>query len=388
MDERIESAPQVERAPEEVEDASAPPQDEGYSADRDELTSAYSRRSRRAADAPADGTDFRVRDFRPASVDLTEPEPEDGGRLTYRTQARPTAAGSIPPPPVIDSVPSQLAAPPRPMTRRELRELEIRQGTRPQADDAPPSVPEDASPAPAPTPAPAPEPTPVPTLAPVVAAAPLAPPIPLPKAEAPARPVTPPVSPEPVVFTDASGAAPTRPPVAPSPVSRGIDQAPQVFPAPNAHWQSENQIDVVNLGDGEFPRTGGGSGVVTTNALVIPTMPQSSDLIRPFTSTGEIMVTGSIELPMVLGSTGANPSRYDHADIDALFAQEDHDYAPTDVAPVRAIRAVSTHTSTHGVISAKKPANNRLPMMMAVTAGILAVGVAALFAAGMIFGYF
>ncbi len=90
----------------------------------------------------------------------------------------------------------------------------------------------------------------------------------------------------------------------------------------------------------------------------------------------------------VPGSTGANPAHYDQADIDTLFAQEDHDYAPADAAPVRAIRAVSTHTSTHGVISAKKPANNRLPMMMAVTAGILAVGVAALFAAGMIFGYF
>jgi hypothetical protein len=161
-----------------------------------------------------------------------------------------------------------------------------------------------------------------------------------------------------------------------------------VFPSPDAHWQTQTQIDVVNLGDADFPRIGGGSGVVTTNALVIPTIPQASDITRPFSGTGEILVTGSIDLPMALGSTGANPARYDHADIDALFAQEDHDYAPTDAAPVRAIRAVSTHTSTHGVISAKKPANNRLPMMMAVTAGILAVGVAALFAAGMIFGYF
>ena len=69
-------------------------------------------------------------------------------------------------------------------------------------------------------------------------------------------------------------------------------------------------------------------------------------------------------------------------------AQEDHDYAPADSAPVRAIRAVSTHTSTHGVISAKKPVSNKLPLTMMVTAGILAVGVAALFAAGLIFGYF
>ncbi|MEX1078771.1 MAG: hypothetical protein WED09_06655 [Homoserinimonas sp.] len=172
-------------------------------------------------------------------------------------------------------------------------------------------------------------------------------------------------------------------------VNRGIDSAPEVFSVPDAHWQTQTHIDEANQsGDGFVRRVGSTSGSLTGNALVIPSIPQASDITSPFSSTGEILVTGSIDLPITLGSTGAHPARYDHSDIDALFAQEDHDYAQADSAPVRAIRAVSTHTSTHGVISAKKPANNRLPMMMAVTAGILAVGVAALFAAGMIFGYF
>lgn len=409
MDERAGSAPEVERAPEQVDIPSNVPQGEGYSADRHELTSAYSRRSRRAVDAPVEASDFRVRDFRPTNTSApaqsgnpVQPgnpaQSDDSGQLTYRTEARPAAVGPAQPQPVVDAVPAQFAAPPRPMTRRELRELEIRQGTRPQANDGPVlEVPPAPATPPAPAPAPVVEPAPAPAAAapPVV---PLAPPIPLrpePAAEAPeapaapSAPVPPVVSPEPVVFTDASGApSPSRPSVAPTPVNRGIDYAPQVFSSPDAHWQTQTQIDVVNLGDSDFPRAGGGSGAVTTNALVIPTIPQASDITRPFSSTGEILVTGSIDLPMALGSTGAIPARYDHADIDALFAQEDHDYAPTDAAPVRAIRAVSTHTSTHGVISAKKPANNRLPMMMAVTAGILAVGVAALFAAGMIFGYF
>jgi hypothetical protein len=173
------------------------------------------------------------------------------------------------------------------------------------------------------------------------------------------------------------------------PVSRGIDSAPEIFSAPDAHWSPQTHIDPAGQpGDGFFRTGGGSSGALTTNALVIPSVPQASDITRPFSSTGEILVTGSIDLPMSLGSTGANPARYDHSDIDALFAQEDHDHAAADAAPVRAIRAVSTHTSTHGVIAAKKPASNRLPMMMAVTAGFLAVGVAGLFAAGMIFGYF
>ena len=198
-------------------------------------------------------------------------------------------------------------------------------------------------------------------------------------------------SPEPVVFTDASGAAsPNRAP-APMPVSRGIDSAPEIFTAPDPHWSTQlhTEADAASKPGGSFFRTVGSSGgPLTTSALVMPAIPQASDITRPFSATGEILVTGSIDLPMSLGSTGANPARLDHSDIDALFAQEDHDYAPADAAPVRAIRAVSTHTSTHGVISAKKPANNRLPMMMAVTAGVLAVGVAALFAVGMIFGYF
>src|SRR5690606_12083856 len=319
MDERTESASEVERAPDQIENPSSAPQEEGYSADRHELTSAYSRRSRRAADAPVDGSDFRVRDFRPAST-TAQTEPDNSGQLTYRTEARPAASRPVQPQPVVDAVPSQLAAPPRPMRRRELRELEIKQGTRAQANDGPvlevPPAPP-ALPAPAPAAVPAAAPAPDPTPAPVVAAAPvvpLAPPIPLRNEAAPAAPPAPAaplVSPEPVVFTDASGtASPVRASVAPTPVSRGIDHAPQVFPSPDAHWQTQTQIDVVNLGDADFPRIGGGSGVVTTNALVIPTIPQASDITRPFSSTGEILVTGSIDLPMALGSTGANPARY------------------------------------------------------------------------------
>lgn len=454
MNEREKSADEVERAPEQPEQNSAQdsaqsePKEQGWSQEqgglqdqrenRQELATAYSRRARRAAETPADQPDYRVRDFKPDAVPpATTTPPVDGssatapswtpqgtdedGRLGYRTQATPVSGPPAPAQPVLNSVPPQFAAPPRPMTRRELRELETRQGIRPQADDGPnvdappaapapaaptPAAPAPAAPAPA-TPASQPE-NPIPSKpaepTPVVR---LAPPVPVPApASAPAQSTDPPTaSPEPVVFTDASGAAPgSRASVAPMPVrkasatpqpsaapleiNRGIDWAPEVFNAPDGHWQTQTQIDAANQAGDAFTPSSAGGRALTTNALVIPSIPQASDITKPFSSTGEILVTGSIDLPMTLGSTGATPARYDHADIDALFAQEDHDYTPADAAPVRAIRAVSTHTSTHGVISAKKPANNRLPMLMAVTAGILAVGVAALFAAGMIFGYF
>lgn len=455
LNERDQPAPEFERAPEDSEEISASsesfhPSVQLSDVSAQELASAYSRRSRRVADArPSDGSallfpadapdrsdvpqsEFRVRDFRPDGrsgfttpregaqqaprvepmrevPSWTPPSSHDGGNLNYYTQGVPVAPSQpSPPPAVVNSVPAEFAAPPRPMTRRQLRELEIKQGTRPQADDAP----GDAAVAP-PTRAPvsftAAPPTPSqlpptqlmpaqdppalrqPPVPPVVR---LAPPVPIPVA----IPETPPraVSPEPVVFTDASGSAPAnRAPVAPQPASptslagsRGIDSAPLAFTNPDLQAPTGGAGAEFQPGDSFIRTVGSSSGSFTTSALVLPSIPQAGDITRPLSSTGEILVTGSIDLPMSLASTGTNSSRFDHSDIDALFAQEDHDYAPADSAPVRAIRAVSTHTSTHGVISAKKPANNRLPMLMAVTAGILAVGVAALFAAGMIFGYF
>lgn len=493
MNEREQPVTEFERASKDSEESSASsesfhPSSELSDVAAQELASAYSRRSRRFADAgPADDStpmipaeapghsdaprsEFRVRDFRPegrsefaAAGDgarksprvepmrdvprWTPPASDDDGHLDYYTQGVPVAPSQLTPPPaVVNSVPAEFAAPPRPMTRRQLRELEIKQGTRPQADDAPsgaaatpapqaplaPQGPTASAPAPAaappppalivpPAPAPVAPPAPAPAsvspapsthsqlpptqlmpaqdppvlrqppMPPVVR---LAPPVPIPLA----TPETPPrdASPEPVVFTDASGSAPaTRAPVAPQPAapaslagSRGIDSAPLAFTNPDVSAAPGNAGSEFQPGDSFIRSVGSSSGSFTTSALVLPSIPQVGDITRPLSSTGEILVTGSIDLPMSLASTGTNSSRFDHSDIDALFAQEDHEYAPADSAPVRAIRAVSTHTSTHGVISAKKPANNRLPMLMAVTAGILAVGVAALFAAGMIFGYF
>lgn len=459
--------------------------------DREQIVAAYSRRARRAGTAgsppanqffPSPGTrtdatpaDFVARDFRPdtagklpargssngaGSVQATPmrqvprwatPSADNSGDLAYYTQAIPTPVHRPTAPPVVDSVPADLAAPPRAMTRRQLRELEARQGLRPRAEDDPAS----AGPAPAPVvrldPPAAPRQAPIAQPAPLTAApppslvtpaAPLNAPVapvslhpaplnPVPASPAPPAQVVPAplvaapkppalvdpappsarvLSPEPIVFADASGSVPAqrRPSAGPVPMkpvgdppaqapqgngiaaSLGIDLAPDVLATPAQPWPAQPDAGTATSqpGDSFFRTVGTTSGALTTSALVMPSIPQLPDITLPFSSTGEILITGSIDLPHSFGTTGAHPARFDNSDIDALFAEEDHDYAQADAAPVRAIRAVSTHTSTHGVISAKKPASNKLPMMMAVTAGILAVGVAALFAAGMIFGYF
>jgi hypothetical protein len=154
------------------------------------------------------------------------------------------------------------------------------------------------------------------------------------------------------------------------------ERAPSTRPI--GHWSVQAEMDD---DDGLFENTltrrvGAGTSAITTSALVLPSVPQASDLTRPLTSTGEILVTGSIDLPRSLGSTGAHPHRVDNSDYedDPLDSQ----VSSPDSAPVRAIRAVSTHTSTRGVIESKRPQSNRLLTGIIITASVLVVGVVGL----------
>jgi hypothetical protein len=54
-----------------------------------------------------------------------------------------------------------------------------------------------------------------------------------------------------------------------------------------------------------------------------------------------------------------------------LFDANDHEIVSTDSAPVRAIRAVSTHNTGHGVTHTQKPKGNKsLTVLFAVAGGL------------------
>jgi hypothetical protein len=91
-----------------------------------------------------------------------------------------------------------------------------------------------------------------------------------------------------------------------------------------------------------------------------------------------------------MGSTGAHPERYDHSDVDAfLEASDREDTVNNDSAPVRAIRAVSTHTGAGAIIEAGKPSSgSRVPLILAISGAAIAVGVVVLVIAGIFFGIF
>jgi len=146
------------------------------------------------------------------------------------------------------------------------------------------------------------------------------------------------------------------------------------------HWsvRADMDEDIESL-ENTITRSVGTGGALTTSALVLPSVPQSSDITSPFTASGEIMSTGSVDLPRSLASTGVHPSRVDTSDFD--LDPLDHEVPSTDSAPVRAIRAVSTHTGSNGMVTSKKQSNRTLTVLV-ISASTMAVGVAGLLIAG------
>ncbi len=120
---------------------------------------------------------------------------------------------------------------------------------------------------------------------------------------------------------------------------------------------------------------------------MLPSVPDGADIRGPLSGTGEIMITGSIDLPRTLSSTGQS-DRFDGESMDALFDLGDAEVTSTDSSPVRAIRAVSTHTSGHGVTHTQKPKGTKALTGLLIAASSLAVVVAGLLVAAFAFNVF
>ncbi len=150
------------------------------------------------------------------------------------------------------------------------------------------------------------------------------------------------------------GLAPEPAPLPPAPFSPAILETvspvstPTTGERPIGHWTNQSDIDdAVQVADSTISRTVG-SAAITTSALVLPSIP-GHDM-----STGEVMLTDSISLPSALAATGAHHS-LDESDIDHLLDPGDHQLVNTDSVPISAIRAVSSHTATGGVIGSAPP---------------------------------
>ncbi|RWZ61230.1 hypothetical protein ELQ92_09425 [Labedella populi] len=138
------------------------------------------------------------------------------------------------------------------------------------------------------------------------------------------------------------------------------------------------------------------SGIAEADADVDSTHTTSSTLILgspmatftgPIGGTGEIMVTGSIDLPRAISGT-SDPDTHDRADYDRSLDHEPP-APPTAGTPVSASRAVSTNTSARDIIApptrSKKPS---IVPILAITAGVLMVAVIAVVVTSLLTGTF
>lgn len=157
-------------------------------------------------------------------------------------------------------------------------------------------------------------------------------------------------------------------------------------PATGSHWSVGVHDD-----DDPFANTFSrevGSATTSTNALVLPEMPAGS-LTGPVAGTGEIIITGMIDVPRSVASTGAVPSVHDSPDLDDYFDANDSELVSTDSAPISAIHAVSGHTATRDVMGGRKPrSGNTLTTVLVASTVIMAVVAVGLFVLAAMNGVF
>lgn len=119
-----------------------------------------------------------------------------------------------------------------------------------------------------------------------------------------------------------------------------------------------------------------GSQHVAPNTLIFTPAPGDGSLSGPVASTGEVLITGSYELPAGLGSQGHADGAADGRDIDAVLIDGELP-AASSPTPIAASAAVSTIKPAGEVIRPPAPdKGNRLMMTLAITAGGLALALA------------
>ncbi len=142
-----------------------------------------------------------------------------------------------------------------------------------------------------------------------------------------------------------------------------LDDAPAA-PAPTA-------VEFPPSFDQLLSRTTG--SIAIPNTLIVSQAPEVAPLVAPVTATGEVIITGTFNLPEGLGSTGHAKGTADGKEIDATLVDGElpSHSSPT---PIAASAAVSTVKTPGEVIKPPTPEKGgKLMMSLAITAGVLAL---------------
>lgn len=170
------------------------------------------------------------------------------------------------------------------------------------------------------------------------------------------------------------------------PILAPIFQPPAVVP----DEQAPAKIDDADASFDDLisSRTVGSTNSSQTSALVLPAVPSSMDMGTALDETGEVIITGSIDLPSSMGASGAPAAGIESKDLDALLEVGETEQSGDDVAPVSASRAVSTGASNNALVAPPKRGRVNVPVVLAITAGVLAIGVVGLLLAAFVFRIF
>ncbi len=297
-----------------------------------------------------------------------------------RRAAEPAVPESVPPEQAGTAEPPQSLAAPSALPEQQAPQQQAPQSAAPQSwapvDPTPhtswsaPSAPE--QPAAASQPAEAPASWYAPAAPAEPPAAPAEPPVAEPTVAAPASPQSAPPA-EPVIVGSFEIPAPAAEIVVDPPAQPEADpSASDAARRPSGHWTRQADLDDVHQASESTLTRRVGSAAGTTSSLVLPVQ----DL------AGEGYLTGSIDLPASWTATGRS-GRFDGADLDHLLDEDDHQVPSTDSVPISAIRAVSGHTGSTGIIGGKPKGNKAIGALIAAASGMAVVVVGLLVVAVM-----
>ena len=134
------------------------------------------------------------------------------------------------------------------------------------------------------------------------------------------------------------------------------------------------RADLPGSFDELITRSSGSAGsVATPNALILSQVPSAGPLTGPIASTGEVLITGSYDLPEGLGSTGHAAGTADGKEVDAVLVDGELP-AHSSPTPISASAAISTVKTDGEIIRPPAPEKGgRLMLALAITAGALAL---------------
>jgi hypothetical protein len=165
-----------------------------------------------------------------------------------------------------------------------------------------------------------------------------------------------------------------------------IDLAPVEIDEVVIDQRDDHDIVVVESEPFTISTTSTGVIPTSTHALVLPTLPEEDpNVIAALSQTGEIVITGQITLPVLVptadGSVATSGVNTSDLDVGADSDDDEDLTAGQELAPVSAAQAVSAFSGAAVTVTMPKRSSERLPMVLAIAAAVLAVGVVGLFIA-------